>query len=70
MFSSELSLMLRQTQGVSHLERGQNFVAMMETINNGSLPDATTVDYIPGVSHDPWGMIIADAGLEKVRTTV
>jgi len=53
------------TQGSTHLERGQNFMAMLDDM--GGMPKNSTVDYIPGVTHDGNGMVNNDAGLEKVR---
>ncbi|THU98677.1 hypothetical protein K435DRAFT_795505 [Dendrothele bispora CBS 962.96] len=39
-----------QTQGSSHLERGQNYVAMLEAMPDG-MPATHTLDLIEGVSH-------------------
>ncbi|KAK0493842.1 hypothetical protein EDD18DRAFT_1178117 [Armillaria luteobubalina] len=53
-----------QTQGRTHLERGQNFVAMLEDM--GGIPSLTTVDWVPGVSHSGEGMMASDAGIDKL----
>lgn len=39
---------------------------MKNMTSTGKIPPSANVDYVPGVSHDPYGMIISDAGLEKV----
>jgi len=54
-----------QTQGGTHLERGQNFVAMLEDMDGG-IPAQTTVDFIEGVSHDSTAMIYSAEGIDKV----
>ncbi|PBK88179.1 hypothetical protein ARMGADRAFT_1120591 [Armillaria gallica] len=38
------------TQGQNHLERGWNFIMMLEDM--GGIPKLTTVDWVPGVSHN------------------
>ncbi|KAK0229585.1 hypothetical protein EDD85DRAFT_850983 [Armillaria nabsnona] len=53
-----------QTQGRNHLERGRNFVAMLEDM--GGIPELTTVDWVPGVSHNGEGMMTNDAGIDKL----
>ena len=56
------------TQGVSHLERGQNFERVL--VNElGGMPAVQTIDYIEGVSHDGGGMVNSPQGLEKVRVS-
>jgi len=52
------------TQGSSHLERGQNFVAMLD--NLGGMPAGSSVDYIPGASHQADAMVQSTEGLNKV----
>ncbi|KIY68213.1 hypothetical protein CYLTODRAFT_453741 [Cylindrobasidium torrendii FP15055 ss-10] len=54
------------TQGSTHLERGQNFVAMLKDINGGDLPASATVDYVEGVSHYNEGMMNSDQGIDKL----
>jgi hypothetical protein len=58
-----LILLTKQTQGNTHLERGQNFDAMLQKLG---MPEAQSIDYVPGVSHDCEGMMYSDAGIEKV----
>ncbi|KAK0477863.1 hypothetical protein IW261DRAFT_1565659 [Armillaria novae-zelandiae] len=53
-----------QTQGRTHLERGRNFVAMLEDM--GGIPSLTTVNWVPGVSHSGEAMMASDAGIDKV----
>ncbi|KIY67859.1 hypothetical protein CYLTODRAFT_454068 [Cylindrobasidium torrendii FP15055 ss-10] len=54
------------TQGASHLERGKNFVSVLESLNSGSVPSSQSVDWIEGVSHDNDGMMNAAASLVKL----
>jgi hypothetical protein len=58
-------LWIMQTTGSTHLERGQNFIAMLEDMDGG-IPEKTTYDYIEGVSHDSTAMIYSDQGIDKV----
>ncbi|KAK0209461.1 hypothetical protein IW262DRAFT_1416835 [Armillaria fumosa] len=53
-----------ETQGSSHVERGQNFVAMLEDM--GGIPKLSTIDWVPGISHDTAGMMASDAGIDKL----
>ncbi|KAK0452166.1 uncharacterized protein EV420DRAFT_1559248 [Desarmillaria tabescens] len=53
-----------QTQGHTRLERGQNFVAMLE--NMGGIPNLTTIEWVPGVGHSAQDMMASDAGIDKV----
>ncbi|KAF9027741.1 hypothetical protein BDZ89DRAFT_1039356 [Hymenopellis radicata] len=53
------------TQGSTHYERGQNYVAMLENMDGG-MPSDQTVDWIEGVSHDNEAMMNSAAGLEKL----
>ena len=53
-----------KTQGATHLQRGRNFMSMLDGL--GGLPAGSTVDYIPGVSHSGDGMVNSALGLEKV----
>lgn len=53
-----------QTQGMTHLERGQNFMSMVDGL--GGLRETSTVDYVPDVSHNPDLMVKSAQGLEKV----
>jgi len=39
-----------QTQGATHLQRGDNFVAMLKALPNG-MPSQHTINIIEGVSH-------------------
>ncbi|KAK0183697.1 hypothetical protein F5146DRAFT_659584 [Armillaria mellea] len=48
----------------NHLERGRNFVAMLEDM--GGIPGLTTIDWVPGVSHSGEGMMASDAGIDKL----
>jgi hypothetical protein len=45
-----------QLQGASHLERGQNFMKMLESLPGG-FPVNHSVDYIEGVSHLDYHMV-------------
>ena len=58
-----------KTQGSTHLERGENFVAMLKGLkgSNGEIPANATVDYVPGVSHDGEGMQQSTQGINKVK---
>lgn len=53
-----------KTQGNTHLERGQYFVSMLEDM--GGIPNCTTVDWVPGVSHDAEGMMASNVGVDKL----
>lgn len=53
-----------QTQGKTHLERGQNFEKLLNDI--GGLPDTQTIDWVKGVSHDNEAMMDSESGLDKV----
>ncbi|KAK0203306.1 hypothetical protein DFS33DRAFT_1260387 [Desarmillaria ectypa] len=53
------------TQGRTHLERGRNFVAMLEDLAGG-IPALTTIDWIEGVSHSNEDMMSSEAGIDKV----
>ncbi|KAK0221242.1 hypothetical protein EDD85DRAFT_960409 [Armillaria nabsnona] len=53
-----------ETQGSTHIARGRNFVAMLEDM--GGIPNLTTVDWVPGISHDTAGMMASDAGIDKL----
>jgi hypothetical protein len=57
---------LLQVQGTTHLERGQNFEAMLENMSGG-MPSTQTIDYVEGVSHDGDAMILSDEAIDKVR---
>jgi len=54
-----------QTQGSTHLERGQNFVDMLY-FGKGGIPAQTTIDWVEGVSHIAADMISSSAGIDKV----
>ncbi|KAF8917278.1 hypothetical protein CPB85DRAFT_1431546 [Mucidula mucida] len=54
-----------QTQGSNHLDRGRNFVAMLEGMDGG-VPTNTTVDYIDGVAHDNVLMMQSAMGIDKL----
>ena len=45
-----------QLQGASHLERGQNFMKMLESLPGG-FPVNHSVDYIEGISHLDYHMV-------------
>jgi hypothetical protein len=64
--SSLTRLFRPQTQGVSHLERGQNFEIMLNNVY-GALPANQTIDYVAGISHNDEGMMDSDQGIDKVR---
>ncbi len=51
---------------MTHLERGQNFVAMLDGMSNG-MPNHTTVDFVEGASHDNVEMMNSAAGGDKVN---
>ena len=53
------------TQGSTHLERGQNFVRMLEGMEGG-VPARSTVDWIPNVAHWNEGMMNSDGGVDKL----
>lgn len=53
------------TQGRTHLERGRNFVAMLQNLTGG-IPSLSTVDWIEGVSHSNEGMTSSEAGIDKL----
>ncbi|PBK98049.1 hypothetical protein ARMGADRAFT_1026176 [Armillaria gallica] len=53
-----------QTQGNTHLERGQYFVSMLEDM--GGIPNCTTIDWVPGVGHDAEGMMASNVGVDKL----
>ncbi|SJK99149.1 uncharacterized protein ARMOST_02436 [Armillaria ostoyae] len=53
------------TQGRTHLERGKNFVAMLQNLTGG-IPALSTVDWIEGVSHSNEGMTNSEAGIDKL----
>ena len=56
------------TQGGSHLERGRNFVTMLNGM--GSRSSASTIDYVPNVSHQADMMVQSIQGLEKVGSSL
>ncbi|KAF8883944.1 hypothetical protein CPB85DRAFT_1172935, partial [Mucidula mucida] len=45
-----------KVQGADHLERGQNFVKMLQGMKGG-MPWTHSLAYVDGVGHDPEGMI-------------
>ncbi|KAK0472247.1 hypothetical protein IW261DRAFT_1405243 [Armillaria novae-zelandiae] len=53
------------TQGRTHLERGKNFVAMLQNLTGG-IPVLSTVDWIEGVSHSNEGMTSSEEGIDKL----
>lgn len=52
-------------QGANHLQRGANFVQMLNN-QDGGLPGTHTVSYVPGVSHQDYPMIAADKSLDFI----
>lgn len=52
-----------QTQGATHLERGQNFDKMLH--DQVGMSDSQTIDYIPGASHNAEEMMFSEMGLDK-----
>ncbi|KAK0189273.1 hypothetical protein F5146DRAFT_1205717, partial [Armillaria mellea] len=54
------------TQGRTHLERGRNFVSMLEDLPGG-IPTLTTIDWIEGVSHSNEEMMSSAAGIDKIK---
>ncbi|KAF8888199.1 hypothetical protein CPB85DRAFT_288993 [Mucidula mucida] len=54
-----------ETQGATHLERGQNFVKMLEGMDGG-MPNHTTVDWVEGASHDNAAMMNSAEGTDKL----
>ncbi|WFD38139.1 uncharacterized protein MJAP1_001087 [Malassezia japonica] len=52
-------------QGANHLQRGANFVQMLNN-QDGGLPSTHTVSYVPGVSHQDYPMIAADKSLDFI----
>ena len=57
------------TQGISHLERGQNYITMLEGMEGG-MPPAQTVDWIEGVSHINEAMMRSAQGIDKVSNSM
>ncbi|KAL1689471.1 hypothetical protein GGG16DRAFT_126468 [Schizophyllum commune] len=55
-----------QTQGLTHYQRGLNFVNMLQNISGGSLPANATVDFVEGVTHDCEGMTRSPSGLTRL----
>ncbi|KAJ6457163.1 hypothetical protein C8R47DRAFT_172935 [Mycena vitilis] len=53
-----------ETQGNTHLTRGQNFVSMLTT--SFGWPANSTVDWVEGVSHDNEGMMDSAQGINKL----
>ncbi|KAK0237429.1 hypothetical protein EDD85DRAFT_543420 [Armillaria nabsnona] len=53
------------TQGRTHLERGRNFVTMLQNLTGG-IPALSTVDWIEGVSHSNEDMTSSEAGIDKL----
>ncbi|WFD33013.1 hypothetical protein MSPP1_004070 [Malassezia sp. CBS 17886] len=51
-----------QAQGVNHLQRGANYVMMLNN-QDGGLPDTHSVSYIAGVSHQDYPMFAAAPSL-------
>ncbi|THU86846.1 hypothetical protein K435DRAFT_867872 [Dendrothele bispora CBS 962.96] len=45
-----------RTQGSSHFERGQNYIAMLKAMQDGGMPTTQTLDFIEGISHNDIGM--------------
>lgn len=62
------------TQGLTHLERGRNYMRhLADVVNDESIAAVTanihTVDYIKNVSHDGLGMFMSKAGIERLFYT-
>lgn len=53
------------TQGTTHLARGRYFMKYLAAMPGG-FPASQTVDYVPGIAHDPMGMFISDAGITRL----
>lgn len=58
-----------ETQGLTHLERGQYFDEMIHAMDGG-LPSTQTIDYVEGVSHDDAAMMLSAEGIDKVCHSV
>ncbi|KAL3432022.1 hypothetical protein BDV09DRAFT_135974 [Aspergillus tetrazonus] len=54
-----------QLQGASHLERGQNFMKMLESLPGG-FPVNHSVDYIEGISHLDYHMMVSEPMQRKM----
>ncbi|KAK0204354.1 hypothetical protein DFS33DRAFT_1434599 [Desarmillaria ectypa] len=67
-YSRTLNYAWGLTQGRTRLERGQNFIAMLEDM--GGIPNITTVDWVPGINHSTQDMMASDAGIDKVCTFI
>ncbi|KAL1744675.1 hypothetical protein HDZ31DRAFT_38076 [Schizophyllum fasciatum] len=55
-----------QTQGLTHYQRGLNYVNMLQNISGGVLPANATVDFVEGVTHDCEGMTRSPSGLTRL----
>lgn len=53
------------TQGRHHLERGNNFVKHITSVNGGKLPSRWSVDYAP-CSHQAECMYTSEAGIKHL----
>ncbi|KAK7455267.1 hypothetical protein VKT23_011139 [Stygiomarasmius scandens] len=53
------------TQGSSHLERGQNFVSLLQSLSTG-WPTTQTIDWVEGVSHQNQDMYNSSALRERL----
>lgn len=54
-----------QYQGANHLQRGTNFVDMVQQINNG-WPSNHSLGFVAGISHQDYPMIVADNSLDFI----
>ncbi|THU91330.1 hypothetical protein K435DRAFT_674324, partial [Dendrothele bispora CBS 962.96] len=57
-----------RTQGSSHFERGQNYIAMLKAMQDGGMPTTQTLDLIEGISHNDIGMFNSTQLRERVCT--
>ncbi|KAL1744906.1 hypothetical protein HDZ31DRAFT_73913 [Schizophyllum fasciatum] len=55
-----------KTQGLTHYQRGLNFINMLQNLNGGQLPENATVDWVEGVSHDGEGMTRSEMGMTRL----
>ncbi|KAL1757675.1 hypothetical protein FB107DRAFT_208632 [Schizophyllum commune] len=55
-----------KTQGLTHYQRGLNFINMLQGLNGGKLPENQTVDWVEGVSHDGEGMTRSEQGMTRL----
>jgi hypothetical protein len=63
--AAPISHSLLQTQGSTHLDRGMNYVMLLESMVEG-MPLTHTIDWIEGAGHDFEAMMDNDAAATRV----